>query len=114
MLNRRPFLTQLLRGVALSALALGLHVAQADTVKPIRLLVGFPPGGGTDAVARTLADKLKDELGVPVVVENKPGAGGQIAAQTLKTSPADGTVLFLSHDHTISILPLVKIGRAHV
>jgi tripartite-type tricarboxylate transporter receptor subunit TctC len=70
-------------------------------------MVGFPPGGGTEAVARILADKLKDELGVPVVVENKPGAGGQLAAQALKTSPADGTVLFLSHDHTISILPLV-------
>jgi len=107
MLNRRPFLSQLLRAIALSALALGLHSAQADPAKPIRVLVGFPPGGGTDAVARTLADKLKDELGVPVVVENKPGAGGQIAAQTLKTSPADGSVLFLSHDHTISILPLV-------
>ena len=107
MLNRRPFLSQFLRAIALSALALGLHTAQADAAKPIRVLVGFPPGGGTDAVARTLADKLKDELGVPVVVENKPGAGGQIAAQTLKTSPADGTVLFLSHDHTVSILPLV-------
>jgi tripartite-type tricarboxylate transporter receptor subunit TctC len=54
-----------------------------------------------------LADKLKDELGTPVVVENKPGAGGQLAAQALKAAPADGTVLFLSHDHTISILPLV-------
>ncbi|MEY4363491.1 MAG: hypothetical protein RLZZ24_843, partial [Pseudomonadota bacterium] len=107
MLNRRPFLRRLARGLALSALALSLGQAMADAGKPIRLLVGFPPGGGTDAVARTLADKLKDELGVPVVVENKPGAGGQIAAQFLKTAPADGTVLFLSHDHTISILPLV-------
>ena len=89
---------------AVLSLSCGLAMAQA---KPIKLLVGFPPGGGTDAVARTLAEKLKDELGVPVVVENKPGAGGQIAAQTLKASPADGTVLFLSHDHTISILPLV-------
>jgi tripartite-type tricarboxylate transporter receptor subunit TctC len=70
-------------------------------------MVGFPPGGGTDAVARILAEKLKDELGIPVVVENKPGAGGQLAAQALKAAPADGTVLFLSHDHTISILPLV-------
>ena len=83
----------------------GLAAAQA--AKPIKLMVGFPPGGGTDAVARVLADKLKDELGVSVVVENKPGAGGQLAAQALKASPADGTVLFLSHDHTISILPLV-------
>ena len=81
--------------------------AQAQTPKTIRLLVGFPPGGGSDAVARVLAEKLKDELGVPVVVENKPGAGGQIAAQALKASPADGSVLFVSHDHTISILPQV-------
>jgi tripartite-type tricarboxylate transporter receptor subunit TctC len=69
--------------------------------------VGFPPGGGTDAAARIFADKLKDELGVPVVVENKPGAGGQIAAQALKAAAADGSTLFLSHDHTITILPMV-------
>jgi tripartite-type tricarboxylate transporter receptor subunit TctC len=89
------------------ALALSCGWAAAQNAKPIKLMVGFPPGGGTDAVARILADKLKDELGVPVVVENKPGAGGQLAAQALKAAPADGTVLFLSHDHTISILPLV-------
>jgi len=69
--------------------------------------VGFPPGGGTDAIARTLSEKLKDELGQPVVVENRPGAGGQIAAQALKASAPDGTTLFLTHDHTISILPQV-------
>ena len=95
------------RHLAVLALALSCGLAAAQNAKPIRLLVGFPPGGGTDAVARTLAEKLKDELGTPVVVENKPGAGGQLAAQALKASPADGTVLFLSHDHTISILPLV-------
>ena len=91
--------------VAIGALSLaGLAQAQTGTVK---LLVGFPPGGGTDAIARTLADKLKDQLGMPVIVENKAGAGGQIAAQALKAAPADGLTLFLSHDHTISILPLV-------
>ena len=90
---------------AAAALCLG-SLAQAQT-GPVKLMVGFPPGGGTDAIARTLADKLKDQLGVPVVVENKAGAGGQIAAQTLKAATADGTTLFLSHDHTISILPLV-------
>jgi tripartite-type tricarboxylate transporter receptor subunit TctC len=88
-------------------LVLASTLAQAQNAKPIRLLVGFPPGGGTDAIARVLADKLKDELGAPVLVDNKPGAGGQIAAHALKSSPADGTVYFLSHDHTISILPLV-------
>jgi tripartite-type tricarboxylate transporter receptor subunit TctC len=95
------------RHLAVLALALSCGFAAAQTNKPIKLMVGFPPGGGTDAVARILAEKLKDELGIPVVVENKPGAGGQLAAQALKAAPADGTVLFLSHDHTISILPLV-------
>ena len=99
-LTRRLVLT-----LALGATCLGnLAMAQTGTV---RLLVGFPPGGGTDAIARTLADKLKDPLGSAVIVENKAGAGGQIAAQALKTATPDGTTLFLSHDHTISILPLV-------
>lgn len=82
-------------------------LAQAQGTTPVRILVGFPPGGGSDAVARVLAEKLKDQLGVPVVVENRAGAGGQIAAQALKSSAADGTTFFLSHDHTISILPAV-------
>ncbi len=94
------------RHLAVLALALSCGLAAAQS-KPIKLMVGFPPGGGTDAVARILAEKLKDELGTTVVVENKPGAGGQLAAQALKAAPADGTVLFLSHDHTISILPWV-------
>lgn len=95
-------------GVALvlgaGLLAAGHAQAQSDTV---RLLVGFPAGGGSDAIARTLAEKLKDQLGMPVVVENRGGAGGQIAANALKAAPADGHTLFLTHDHTISILPQV-------
>jgi len=58
-------------------------------------------------IARLLAEKMKDSLGTSVVVENKPGAGGQIAAQILKASPADGATFFVTHDHTISILPQV-------
>jgi tripartite-type tricarboxylate transporter receptor subunit TctC len=84
----------------------GLAQAQQQGA-PIRLLVGFPAGAGTDAIARTLGEKLKDQLGAPVVVENRAGAGGQIAAQALKAAPADGHTLLLSHDHTISILPQV-------
>jgi tripartite-type tricarboxylate transporter receptor subunit TctC len=101
-LNRRTFALQSLAGAA--ALTGLPALAQSRT---IRLLVGFPPGGGTDAVARLLAEQLKDALGATVVVDNKPGAGGQLAAQALKASPADGNTLFLSHDHTISILPQV-------
>lgn len=99
--------SSLRRGLLAALLALGLGTAHAQNPTPVRILVGFPPGGGTDALARTLADKLKDVLGTPVVVENKAGAGGQIAAQALKASAADGHTLFLSHDHSISILPLV-------
>ncbi|WP_405549435.1 Bug family tripartite tricarboxylate transporter substrate binding protein [Variovorax paradoxus] len=78
-----------------------------STGDPLRLLVGFPPGGGTDAIARVLAEKLGEELGKPVVVDNRAGAGGQIAAQILKSAPADGRTFFLSNDHTISIVPQV-------
>lgn len=81
--------------------------AQAQQGTPIKLLVGFPAGAGSDAIARTLAEKLKDQLGAPVVVENRAGAGGQIAAQALKAAAPDGHTLFLSHDHSISILPQV-------
>lgn len=101
-LHRRHLLASALAASVLPALP-----AWADGTKPVRILVGFPPGGGSDAIARLLADKLKDVLGIPVVVDNRPGAGGQIAAQVLKAAPADGTTLFLTHDHTISILPLV-------
>ncbi|MDP3135015.1 MAG: Bug family tripartite tricarboxylate transporter substrate binding protein [Burkholderiaceae bacterium] len=97
----RTLLKTLVCGALLAA---GLAQAQTGT---IRLLVGFPPGGGTDVIARTLADKLKDQLGTTVIVENRAGAGGQIAAQALKAAPADGSTFFLTHDHTISILPQV-------
>ncbi len=98
-------LRRALLGAGLLAFA-GLALAQPAGT-PIRLLVGFPAGGGSDAIARTLAEKLKDELGTPVVVENRAGAGGQIAAQALKAAAADGHTLFLTHDHSISILPQV-------
>ncbi len=99
--TRRAVVAAVLLGAA------GLAAA-ADAPKTVRLLVGFPPGGGTDAIARLLADKLQTELGgTTVIVENKPGAGGQLAAMALKSAPTDGSTFFLSHDHTISILPLV-------
>ncbi|HCL86778.1 MAG TPA: Twin-arginine translocation pathway signal [Comamonadaceae bacterium] len=98
----------LARAAAASALPALLPAwAQGPGAKTLRILVGFPPGGGTDVVARLLADKLREQLGMTVVVENRPGAGGQIAALALKAAPADGSVLFLTHDHTISILPQV-------
>lgn len=115
--DRRLCLRQLLGAIAAPALgSTGLMAAgrtaaaaaDADAdARPVRLLVGFPAGGGTDAIARLLAEQLRVELGTTVVVENKPGAGGQIAAQALKAAAPDGRTLFISHDHTISILPMV-------
>ncbi len=102
---RAPLQRWLYALLALAALAAGS--ALADTPRSIRILVGFPPGGGTDAIARVLAERLKEELAVPVIVENRPGAGGQLAAQALKAAAPDGATYFISHDHTISILPLV-------
>ena len=88
--SRRSLLSRLVRTGAFVGAALAVGLASAQQAKPIRLLVGCPPGGGTDAIARTLSEKLKDELGQPVVVENRPGAGGQIAAQMLVAAVADG------------------------
>ena len=78
----------------------------ADYTGPVKILVGFPPGGATDVVARILADKLKDMLNQPVLVDNKGGAGGMIATQQLKTSPANGSTVMLTIDHSHVIVPL--------
>ena len=104
---RRRALGAIGLALALGACLLGAPAQAQGSGSPVRIIVGFPPGGGTDAIARSLADKLKDQLGQPVLVENKAGAGGQIAAQALKAAAPDGSTFFISHDHTISILPLV-------
>lgn len=73
---------------------------------PIRILVGFPAGGTIDVVARLLADQLRADLGTPVIVESRPGAGGLLAAQGVKSAAPDGRSLLLSPDHTMVMLPL--------
>ena len=98
---------RLLSHAAVVSAAAAWGPAHAADSSPIRILVGFPPGGGSDVIARLLAEKLRDVLGQTVLVDNRPGAGGQIAAQLLRSAPADGHTLFLTHDHTISILPQV-------
>ncbi|HOP89038.1 MAG TPA: Bug family tripartite tricarboxylate transporter substrate binding protein [Ottowia sp.] len=103
MTSRRRFTATLLA----STVAAAAPSAWAANEPPIHVLVGFPAGGGSDVIARLLAERLEKELGRTVLVENRPGAGGQIAAQLLKAAKPDGTTVFLSHDHTISILPQV-------
>ena len=106
--SRRQFLAHTAGGAALLAAAgMGSWRAAWAADRPIRLMVGFPAGGGTDAIARLLQEPMGRRLGRTVIIENKPGAGGQIAAQYLKGAAADGNTLFLTHDHSISILPQV-------
>jgi len=95
LVNLRPKLKKLMLAVALSSAALA---AQAQEAKPMRLLVGFVPGGTSDTVARMLAEELRTALKRNVVVENKPGAGGRIAAEQLKAAPADGSTYLFSPD----------------
>jgi hypothetical protein len=91
-MNRKTFKSGLL------AVLLGLSLAsRAESDQPIKILVGFPPGGSTDTVARVLADKMSLMLKQPIIIDNKPGAGGRIAAQALKASAPDG--------HTYMIAP---------
>jgi len=66
----------------------------------IRILVGFPPGGATDAIARAVADKLPNVLGQPVIVDNKPGVGGRMAADMLLAAPADGLTFMVAPNAT--------------
>ena len=92
----RQFCPCLMALVISSGLSFSAHAAEpAWPAKPIRLLLGFPAGGGSDIVARLVAKPLGERLGQSVVVDNKPGAGGNIAAEMLTRSVPDGYTLIL-------------------
>ncbi len=79
--------------------------AQAYPSKPVRMVVGFPPGGGTDVVARILQPKLSEFLGQSVVIDNRPGATGTVAAGQVARSPADGYTIMMGHVAVNAIAP---------
>jgi tripartite-type tricarboxylate transporter receptor subunit TctC len=85
-MNRKTFNAALLAAL----LGASMTAAAQPSGQPIKLIVGFPPGGSTDTIARVLADKLAVVLKQPVIVDNKPGAGGRLGSQALKTSAPDG------------------------
>ncbi|HEX2828700.1 MAG TPA: tripartite tricarboxylate transporter substrate binding protein [Burkholderiales bacterium] len=90
--------------IALATASLVAH-AQNYPNKPIRLVVGFPPGGGNDLLARTVSPKLSERLSQSIVVDNKPGAGGNVAAEFVSRAAADGyTILVMSSSHPIQKL----------
>ncbi len=101
------FLARGSRWLAAVALALcaGIALAQPYPSKPIRLIVPFPPGGATDIVGRAFAQKLSEQLGQPVIVDNKPGAGGTIGSDLAAKAPADGYTLLMATTSTHSIAP---------
>ena len=89
----------LLQGLALSAAALAAPAALAQNDKPLRVIVGWPAGVSIDVVTRIVTDKLKDELKRTVIVDNRAGAGGRLAAELLKAAPPDG--------NTVMVTPIV-------
>jgi tripartite-type tricarboxylate transporter receptor subunit TctC len=102
MIVRRQMI-RLAAGLVASPLASRLAGAQAYPTRPIRLLVGFAPGGGNDIVGRLIGQWLSDHLGQPIVVENRPGASTNIATESVVRSPPDGyTLLFCGVSSTIN------------
>lgn len=95
------------RAVCAAALALTLPAAMAWTDKPVRMLVPAPAGGTMDVVARIVADQLAADIGQPVVVENKPGAGGAIAVQAMLAAPPDGNTIMMTASNILTEIPHV-------
>jgi tripartite-type tricarboxylate transporter receptor subunit TctC len=100
---RRLGLRRAIAALACAGVLSGTAQAQDWPTRPIKLLVGFGAGGGTDIAARIVAQSLSDVLGQPVVVENRVGAGGTMAANAVATAPKDGyTALMMSNAHVIA------------
>ena len=87
--HRRHFLHLAAGAAALPALP-RIASAQAYPTRPVRVIVGFPPGGGSDILARMWGQWLTERLGRPFVIENRPGAGTNIATEAVVRSPPDG------------------------
>lgn len=104
--NRRGFLQQ---ATAAALLASALPV-RAQTQSPLTIVVPYSPGGAADYVARLLADKIREPLGRPVLVDNKPGAGGRLAAGLVKRMPADGSVVMIGLNALI-VQSLIYAGK---
>ena len=104
MRRRSTLLGAVLAGlIAFAPLAAPAQALEA----PLRIVVGFAAGGSSDRVARIVGEKLQSKLGIPVVVENKTGAGGRLAAQQVKATPAGQSVLMLANPAVMVVAPLV-------
>jgi tripartite-type tricarboxylate transporter receptor subunit TctC len=99
--------------VASSALKIHAQTATDYPAKPVKIVVGFPAGGGTDVFARALAQGLQAQLGGSFLVDNKPGAGGVVASSSMLQTPADGLTLLLGSTSTQVIAPLLYAKRPY-
>jgi len=104
MTTRRQFTQAAAAATVLGALPTGFVQAQG-MIDTLRIIVGFPPGGTTDAFARRMAEKLRGVYATNVVVDNKPGAGGQVGVITVRDAPADGSVMLYTPGSMITIYP---------
>lgn len=95
----------LIAGAALSNVAFAQNQAADYPKNPIKLIVPFPAGGGTDMIARTLAQKVTEQNGWNIVVENKPGAGGNIGVDAAAKSPADGYTIVMGQTSNLAVAP---------
>lgn len=94
-------------GLALAPAALAQDAAAGFPKQPIRMIVGFGPGGGNDIIGRIIAAKMQERMGQPVVFENRPGAGGIVAAELVARAPADGYTLLVSPVGTMVFNPVL-------
>lgn len=94
--------------LSLALLAPLAHAAWPDSSKPIRVVVGFPPGGGADALARAIAPALSDQLKANVIIDNRPGAGGLIATDLVAKSAPDGYTLYIATPGSFTIWPNLR------
>ena len=104
-MKRRLILIRTALAALATAAPLALHAQPIEG--PLRIVVGYAPGGSSDRVARIVGDKLQTKLGIPVVVENKTGAGGRLAAQQVKATPAGQSVLMLANPAVMVVAQLV-------
>jgi tripartite-type tricarboxylate transporter receptor subunit TctC len=95
-------------GAATAAIAAPALRAQQWPYGPVRIIVGFPPGGGTDALARVVSVKLTQMWGQQVVVENKAGVAGVLAAEYVSTQPSDGSTLLMAHINSHALAPSLQ------
>ena len=102
MLTRRTIVA----GGGVAVVARLVPAAQAQVVKkPVHIIVGFPAGGGTDVIARILADRLRGSYATTVIVENKPGGAARVAIDAIKNAEPDGSEILFTPDFPVTLYP---------